>query len=174
MQAGRLLVGRSGHFVRIVLASSTLYLISRLAAAPEARRLAARANIDSMGVAEGGIMPVIITAHISQSSSAWLTSHCRVIIQALAPVIGPYMSRAKTTIHAQQASGKRIKRTMNGPRWFWSANSRAVGGCSSTSGLRTPPVERCEMAVVLPGRIVPGQTEGVDVALRGVREREPV
>src|SRR5262250_1397673 len=119
-------------------------------------------------------MPDIITAHISQSSSTWRTSHRRVIIHALAPVIGPYMSRHRTTSHAQQATGNRINRTMIGPRWCRSASSRAVGGCSSTGELRTPPVEWCEMGVVLPARIVPGESERVDVALRGVRDSEPV
>jgi hypothetical protein len=72
--------------------------------------------ISSIGDADGSIMPAIITAHIIQSSSTWRRSHRRVIIHALAPVIGPYMSRAMTTIHAQQTIGNRIKRTMNGPR----------------------------------------------------------
>jgi hypothetical protein len=61
--------------------------------------------MSSRGDTEGSIMPAIITAHISQSSSAWGTFHRGLIIHALAPVIGPYMSRARTTIHAQQASG---------------------------------------------------------------------
>jgi hypothetical protein len=62
-------------------------------------------------------MPAIITAHISQSSRTWRASHRRVIIHALAPVIGPYMSRAKAMIHAQHTTGKRINRTISGPRW---------------------------------------------------------
>ena len=55
----------------------------------------------------GSIMPVIITAHIAHSSARCGASHCGVIIHALAPVIGPYMSRAITTIHDQHTSGHR-------------------------------------------------------------------
>jgi hypothetical protein len=39
-----------------------------------------------------------------------------VIIHALAPVIGPRMSRAKAMIQAQHTTGKRISRIMSGPR----------------------------------------------------------
>ena len=58
-----------------------------------------------MGEADGSIMAAIMTAHIAHSSSRCGTSHIAVIIQALAPVIGPYMSRAITTIHIQETSG---------------------------------------------------------------------
>ena len=59
--------------------------------------------------ADGIIMPAIITAHIAHSSDRCGTSQTRVIIQALAPVIGPYMSRAITTIHIQQTTGSRTR-----------------------------------------------------------------
>ena len=52
-----------------------------------------------------------MTAHIAQSSARCGTSQTAVIIQALAPVIGPYMSRAITTIHIQETSGSRISST---------------------------------------------------------------
>ena len=51
-----------------------------------------------MGPADGSIIPVIMTAHIAHSSARCGASHRGVIIQALAPVMGPYMSRAITTI----------------------------------------------------------------------------
>jgi hypothetical protein len=63
------------------------------------------------GEADGSIMAVIITAHIAQRSQTWRRSQSVVIIHALAPVIGPYMSRAITTIHAQQTAGSRIRST---------------------------------------------------------------
>ena len=69
-----------------------------------------------MGEADGNIMPAIITAHINQSSRTCRASHRRVIIHALAPFIGPYMSRAIATIHIQHATGTRINKTMSGPR----------------------------------------------------------
>jgi hypothetical protein len=67
-------------------------------------------------VADGSIIPVIITAHIAQSSARCGASHTGVIIQALAPVIGPYMSRAMTTIHHQHTSGSARRRTISGMR----------------------------------------------------------
>ncbi len=54
-----------------------------------------------MGEADGSIMPVIMTAHIAHSGSKCVPSHRGVVIHALAPVIGPYMSRAFTTVHIQ-------------------------------------------------------------------------
>jgi hypothetical protein len=57
------------------------------------------------GDAEGSIMPVIITAHIAHSSRRCGTSQTGVIIHALAPVIGPYMSPAIATIQSQHTSG---------------------------------------------------------------------
>ena len=57
---------------------------------------------------------------------------CRaVIIQALAPVIGPYMSRAITTIHIHETSGTRTSSTTAGVRSYRNADSRIVGGRSS-------------------------------------------
>src|SRR4029450_453969 len=49
-------------------------------------------------------MPIIMTAHMAQSSARCLPSQTAVIIHALAPVIGPYMSRAITTIHIQKTA----------------------------------------------------------------------
>src|SRR5215470_12029277 len=66
--------------------------------------------------------------------------------------MGPYMSSAMTTIHAQQTSVTRISGT--------------------TSGLRTSPVEWREMPVILSAPIIPVQSECVHVALRCARERE--
>src|SRR6476646_417072 len=117
-------------------------------------------------------MPTIMTAHIAHRRITWLASHWSVIIHALAPVIGPYMSRAMTTIHDRQTSGKRIRRTTRDTRSWPSNSSRRVGGRSSTGGLCTPPVERREVAVVLPAVIVPRQAKRRDMALRCVGERE--
>jgi hypothetical protein len=61
-------------------------------------------------------MAVIITDHIAHSSSRCGASQCAVIIQALAPVIGPYMSRAIMTIHIQENSGVRTRSTTSGAR----------------------------------------------------------
>src|SRR5262245_45791559 len=60
-----------------------------------------------IGAADGSIMPVIITAHIAHSRNRCGASQTGVIIQALAPVIGPYMSLARTTIQAQETTGTR-------------------------------------------------------------------
>src|SRR5262245_48702398 len=90
--------------------------------------------ISRVGIADGSIMPVIMTAHIAQSSSTCVRSHLGVIIQALAPVIGPYMSRAITTIHAHDASGSNTSSSANGRRLDRIAPSSSVGGrdCEST------------------------------------------
>src|SRR5439155_24265690 len=117
-------------------------------------------------------MPTIITAHIAHSRNTWRASQWTVIIHALAPVIGPYMSRAMTTTHAQQTSGNTIRRTMSDARSWPSRSSRRVGGRSPTGGVCTPPVKRRVMPGVLPARLVPRQSERVDVALRRVRDRE--
>ena len=82
-----------------------------------------------MGVADGSIMAVIITAHIAHSSKRCGASHRGVIIQALAPVIGPYMSRAITTIHVQHTSGNRIRRTMSGVRSVEGTGSGGIAHC---------------------------------------------
>ena len=60
-----------------------------------------------------------------------MTSQFAVIIQALAPVIGPYMSRAITTIHIQETSGSRTSRTTAGARSYRNADSTMVGGRSA-------------------------------------------
>ena len=87
-----------------------------------------------MGEADGSIMPVIMTAHIAQSSSKCGASHRAVIIHALAPVIGPYMSRAITTIHIHDTSGVRTSSTSTGLRSYRNADSRIVGVRSSGAG----------------------------------------
>jgi hypothetical protein len=85
-----------------------------------------------MGPADGSIIPVIMTAHIAHSSARCGASHRGVIIQALAPVMGPYKSRAITTIHDQQTSGSRTSRRMTGVRSCrraaWSHGARRSDG----------------------------------------------
>src|SRR5438105_10036061 len=141
------------------------------AAPPPLRRAAAPYRSNSCD-ADGSIMPAIITAHIAHNSTTWRASQRSVIIHALAPIIGPYMSRAMTTIHDQQTSGIRIRRTRNVARWCPSSCSRRVGGCSWMIGSGTSPGERREVSVVLPAVIVPSESERVQVALRRVRQRQ--
>jgi hypothetical protein len=62
-----------------------------------------------MGPADGSIIPVIITAHIAHSKKRCGASHTAVIIHALAPVMGPYISRDKTMIQARQTRGTRTR-----------------------------------------------------------------
>src|SRR5262245_34000484 len=83
----------------------------------------------SVGEADGSIMPVIMTAHIAQSRSKCEKSHCAVIIHALAPVMGPYMSSAITTIHTHDNTGSRTSGTITIQRASRNAASRTVGGC---------------------------------------------
>src|SRR5437764_1440212 len=92
-----------------------------------AERLIMAPYSNTVGAADGSIMPVIITAHIAQSSSRCGRSHVGVIIQALAPVIGPYMSRAMMTIHAHAANGRRISSATTDSRSDSIAASRIVG-----------------------------------------------
>ena len=82
-------------------------------------------------------MPVIITAHIAHSRSRCRASHRGVIIQALVPVIGPYMSRAATTSQIQHTSGSTILLVL-----AWETNGRddirwglpaEGGGCMSVN-----------------------------------------
>jgi hypothetical protein len=87
-----------------------------------------------MGEADGSIMAVIITAHIAQSSSKWGTSHRTVIIHALAPDIGPYMSRAITTIHIHEINGARIRSKSTDKRSCRNADSRSVCNRPSAAG----------------------------------------
>ena len=79
------------------------------------------------------VMPIIITAHIAHSSSQCAASQFDVIIQALAPVIGPYMSRAIATIHSHETAGSTISRTTDDARGFPRAASRRVGARSAGS-----------------------------------------
>ena len=71
-------------------------------------------TVDGLGVADGSIIPVIITAHIAHNRTRCGGSQTSVIIQALAPVIGPYMSRDNTTIHAHETSGTRMSKPTSG------------------------------------------------------------
>ena len=82
--------------------------------APVAERRATPPYSSSIGDADGSIIPAIMTAHMAQSSARCRASQTAVIIQALAPVIGPYMSRAITTIHIQETSGSTISSTTAG------------------------------------------------------------
>ena len=84
-----------------------------------------------MGEADGSIMAIIMTAHIAQSSSRYGAFHRAVIIHALAPVIGPYMSRAIATIHIHETTGSSTSSTTVGVRSFRNADSKIVGGRSS-------------------------------------------
>src|SRR6185369_1830490 len=70
----------------------------------------------SIGASDGSIMPLIMTAHMAHSRTRCGPSHTPVIIHALAPVIGPYMSRDMTTIHAQQTSGRSTRAVATGHR----------------------------------------------------------
>ena len=80
-------------------------------------------------------MAAIITAHMAQSNARCRASQTVVIIQALAPVIGPYMSRAIATIQIHDAAGRRITRTTTAARWLWrSADSSNVGEGSCMDG----------------------------------------
>ena len=81
-----------------------------------------------MGVADGSIMPNIMTAHIAHRSARCGTSQTAVIIHALAPVMGPYMSRAITEIQIQETSGNTISNTTAGVRLYRNADSITVGG----------------------------------------------
>ena len=63
-------------------------------------------------------------------------SQAGVIIHALAPVIGPYMSRARTMIQAQQTSGTRVRNAIDG-------NDRAImRGCGDCRSLDWTPGDR--------------------------------
>ena len=86
--------------------------------------------VSSIGETDGIIIPAIITAHIAQSSRRCGTSHVGVIIQALAPVIDPYMSRAITTIQTQETSGSSTSSTTRALRSCCNAASRVVRGRS--------------------------------------------
>jgi len=90
-------------------------------------------------------MPVIMTAHIAQSSSRCRISQCSVIIQALAPVIGPYMSRAIITIQVHETTGTSTRSTTTATRSPRNTDSRRVGGGSrGATGADTPiSIDQC-------------------------------
>src|SRR5687768_18567468 len=73
-------------------------------------------------------MASIMTAHIAHSSATCRPSQTGVIIQALAPVIDPYMSRAITTVHSQQTSTTTVSGTTTAGRVEPRPHSRNVGG----------------------------------------------
>src|SRR5688572_12166855 len=153
------------------------------------------------GDAVGSIMPVIMTVHIVQSSKRCGTSQFAVIIQALAPVMGPYMSRAITTIHSQQTRGSRTRRTTAAARSYCNADSTMVGersagvadpgieGSTTDSrlwrpsrpvrpatryALRASPGKRRVLSVVFAADVFPCQTERMDAAVGCTRQRKAI
>ena len=136
------------------------------------------------GEADGSIIAVIITAHIAQSRSRCETSQRGVIIHALAPVIGPYMSRAITTIQSQEAAGSSTSSSRIGVRLYCSADSRRVDGRLTVTDSRlkpdtteasgAAPGEGRVLSVVLAARIVPGEPSACTWLSRGVSEREAI
>src|SRR5262245_13128393 len=84
-----------------------------------------------VGAADGSIMAVIMTAHIAHSRNRCGASQLVVIIQRPAPVIGPYMSRAMTTIQVQQTTRTANSGMATASRSDWSAASISVGGRSA-------------------------------------------
>jgi hypothetical protein len=83
-----------------------------------------------VGAAEGSIIPVIMTAHIPQRRNRCGASQEGVIIHRLAPSMGPYMSRARMTIQAQDAMGSARSNMAMVVRSDRRADSRRVGGRS--------------------------------------------
>ena len=77
-------------------------------------------------------MATIITAHIVHSRSRCVASQDGVIIQRLAPDIGPYMSRAIAMIHTQHTTGTATNSTAAAARSDRRAASRRVGGRSGS------------------------------------------
>src|SRR3954454_14293992 len=71
-------------------------------------------------------MPVIMTAHIAASSAVCETPPRVCIIQAEAPLIGPYMSRPIGTIHAQQSIDSIASEAMTRTRSRSTADSSTV------------------------------------------------
>src|SRR5688572_7686656 len=71
-------------------------------------------------------MPAIIAAHIAHNRSSRGASQVAVIIHADAPVMGPYMSRAIATTHAQHASGRPMRRRASVMRGRSRADSTTV------------------------------------------------
>ena len=67
-------------------------------------------------------MPIIITAHIANSSAWWVKSHLVAIIQAALPVIGPYMSDAIDAIQPQHKAitTAKVAPTSHRSRTSWS------------------------------------------------------
>ena len=97
-----------------------------------------------MGEADGSIMPAIMTAHIAHSSSRCHTSHLAVIIQALAPVIGPYMSRAITTIQIQETSRQQHQQHQQRAAVVAQCDSSIVSGRSSGAVVSAIDISLCQ------------------------------
>src|SRR5687768_4283174 len=94
---------------------------------PPSRFRAAPPYRSSNGVADGSIIPAIITAHIAQSSSRCGPSHTIVIIHFDAPDIGPYISAASTTTQVHASNGRAIRTTASAARSWRRAASIRVG-----------------------------------------------
>src|SRR5688572_1882174 len=135
-------------------------------------RRAAAPYSSTSGDADGSIMPVIMTAHIAQSSSRCDASQLGVIIHALGPVIEPYMSRAITTIHSHETVGTTTRRISTAARSARSADSRKVGGSSKASG--AAPGEGRVLSIVAAASVFPGQAERANAAARGPCQRKPI
>src|SRR5688572_16871216 len=120
-------------------------------------------------------MPSIMTAHIAQRSARCRTSQTGVIIHALAPVIGPYMSRANTTIHIQETSGRTISNTRVGVRWYRNADSITVSGRASgalRSTIDGVVVRECRSGA--PVELVQGSRIALPLAQLRIRPAAPL
>src|SRR5262245_27031005 len=111
-------------------------------------------------------MAVIITDHIAHSRSRCGASQRAVIIHALAPVIGPYMSRAITTTHSQADTAVRARIDTSAARPSRRACSTRVSGRSAgraglVCALGVGPGERRVLSIVPAADVLPRQTEGL-------------
>ena len=89
-----------------------------------------------------------------------------VIIHALEPVMGPYMSRAMMTIQAQLTSGITTTITARGERWWRRADSRTVGG-------RSLPAAGSTIVAPILGRAGPAGIGRISAPSRSSRWRPP-
>src|ERR1017187_7686094 len=96
-------------------------------------------------------MPAIMTAHMAKSSTRWVASQVSVIIQADAPVMGPYMSRAIGTIHAQLNTIATTSAAPTSSRSRRSSDSTEVreiaSGLTSADDAVGAPVYFCEVGM---------------------------
>src|SRR5688572_13235651 len=113
-------------------------------------------------------MPVIMTVHIAQSSSRCARSQCSVIIHALAPVIGPYMSRAVITIQVHEITGTSTRSTTTGMRSPRNTDSSRVGS------LGTAPGKRRILTIVPAAFVLPCQAESLHTTPRGACEGKTI